>query len=697
MKKIVPIGGNNNIPKNENNVILGIIFSIRSILNILVICSILITGGVLMAISFFFNINSLNASVAYKLNEVNSVMTRALDDYLGQGVAAVNYLSELEEYYGKRDTYSLSKSPYNSKVTIMDDSHQYLKTVESYVKSNNLLIGRYVEMDINGLAAMYENNATTYVSINSDKSLYTYYPPTDNIYSINDTEYIKTVSAGQYGIYTKEWFADAYNTGKESWSIYFQGALKQAISFSKPLYFQNDTMKGIWNACFTCEITTDFLEKFRRTNDIEILMLEANGDMIVTTIPDVNVSKLVWIAAKSRWEGRKINAVDSTNPLIRDVYLNYLNNSKNEVVDSKYVKYASLSIFKSNSWIIAVMTDKFATDWPFYSTLIINVVILFVFLVLSLIVANIITFLITKLYIRPLSNNIEKLGKFSLFSKDIIPMIIPIEFNESFQYIKRISNILNRILRWVPDHVINELRDLKKSEKGVNMTSLIITLGNGVEKIEELFKSLDNIAQNFYSQGLTLANCSCDKKMMFYSTSNDTASNFILNVYSNENFLSSKIVADSGKGKFFDIGSEKVSSLLIGKFTKRMFEIDSEVLKLYKINSVITEKVYFGITSDSIRSNWVFIDIIKLRGWNNSIAIFSYLPALNETQKFTMRKIYQSIKTSENLETLKSKILNLFEFIPNTFFENFKKKFESEEGLKILKDYIDSNLKKKHK
>lgn len=659
--KITPITYKKN---KKGNDILGILFSLRSIYNIILISSILIGGAILLIISLVYSGINLSNSVVYKQNEVNSVIKEALNNYLNKGITTVNLMDQLLKVYGKNDSYSLYRSSVNTRVNLFTDGKEVEKAMVSHCMGSSVMNSRYYEENGNGVSVNYDPIAKTSSFLSyADKGLFSLL--VNDMNNINESLYTVTAPIPTYDITKKDWYYISKNSGKEAWTVYFSGYVNQAMSYSRPIFFANGTMKATLNSCFDYTITRDFLKSFLKSENLDIIITEANGDLISHTIDNVNITNQIWNPAKSRWEGVKINAMNSSDK-IKEVYVNYINN-KNAIINVEgsqfYAQYPQIS----NDWMVAILLDKYNTDLPFYSSLIANLFSYVIFFIIAIFFANLLMIIVTKLYFSPVDSRIQNMLYFGDIEKN--PIFIPSEFSLIYKNSNKISHLHKELLNWLPYNLTKSLKTegrLTVKNINVNIISICLTLKN-IELYmfldpEKLLKILNEV---FFFKIGDYFETHKDSGLIWDSIDYSNAKIYIVNKI-NEPETASKNALDFINhmikigGEYTLIGCAK-GDVLIASFGNKIMTngpignsvyLSQELAfknSKYNTEILITEDLYDKIP-EPMSNNWCLVDYFTLN--KTKIPIFSFFKSIKINK---MKKVHEYLKNLKN----RSEILNL--------------------------------------
>jgi hypothetical protein len=159
--------------------------------------------------------------------------------------------------------------------------------------------------------------------------------------------------------------------------------------------------------------------------------------------------------------------------------------------------------------MVAIMINKFNTDWPFYSSMIINVVSAIIPLVIGLILTNIITYVITEFLIKPLSNYVQMISAFD-FNKKYDPRIIPYELVHTFNIIEGIYTMYKYITKWLPEDVRDMIQSAKhktQHHEAYKICLVSVSLKNqtiDATSISNFYKVLDTCASQFYKVSIII-------------------------------------------------------------------------------------------------------------------------------------------------------------------------------------------------
>lgn len=465
---------------------------------------ILLTGGSILMISIIFSVNSLNNSVKYKKNEISTIISERVQNYITLGPKSISYFKELESIHGNgKNEYSLSNDVNNPSVVVLGENYDYFKSVSSYIKSKDIFYGRYAEPTNRAIALLYypDTGGIMYVSFPQDKSIH--YSSIRN-YEVNSTKFAITVPPGYYSFYGRDWYNISKSTLKPSWLIYFNGGDTKAISYSEPIFFQNETFKGIMNVCFkhgfSNVVLKEVINEFDIKSHVDIILLESNGDIISSTINKLNTSILVWNEGKGVYESEKVN-IKKYDGFYSKLYTNYVKGKLSDI-GSRYVKYDDINLEDSNKWILITMLKKSELQAPFIIVLIIQIVVYIsgVF-ISSIVVVGFMSLILLCIFI-PLNSRMKDLNNFS--QKRFKPRMIftPIELFNLYRGFITYDNIQHTVINWLPPEVIRSLvTDQEIKSKGEDITIMFIDIKEFTKKTgDKSPKFVVNFINDFVTQ-----------------------------------------------------------------------------------------------------------------------------------------------------------------------------------------------------
>lgn len=652
--KVVP-GNGLSVPRSESsssgmqtkyeNFAVNRIISLKLIVTLFTFAAIVVTGAVFLSTSMVMNVRYVRDSIKHEQMEVALVMKKTIEEYLRAPVLAADFIQETERRLSNAGGYSLHRSSGNPNVNVFSDTHEVIETIATYAVTSGVMCGRYIESDLNGVLAMVEGGERVYGSLNSDQSLYILY--SGNSAVINDSDYEMLVPPTKYDVFGKEWFADAYNSGNESWSIYFQAALNQAISYSRPITFPNGTIKAVVNACFMCDITREYIEERRGDSRAEILITEGNGDMIVTTLDGVNVSELVYNEAKARYEGRKVNAADSTG-VVREAYERFSSGDESATIRGEYyAQFVTPNVFGDDHWMVAVLIDKGKVDAPYISGLISNSAIMVGMIVMTVIAANVVIYSIAFCFFRPLDKVIQKVNSFEACID--FPRLIIAELRGAYNSLRKLISILRRIRSWLPRELVLAIAEDREPDRiAVKASSVFVDLVEytrrsanagtdaAVEMLNKFFTSVGEVAGK--NPSIEWDKTIGDAVLLYCYQSGHRAivGDFIQHMLAEcaEKFrigascgpVTVAAVGDSGGGG----RSGRVQYTLIGNSVNESSRLQELCKEYGGLRVLISEDMWSGL-GDGRECKWVFVDIANIRGLDRARAVFTTIDVKDDS------------------------------------------------------------------
>lgn len=596
-----------------------------------------------------------------------------------------------------------------SDIYLVDDNGGFVNFASSILKLDDLIFYvRYAELKPSVVMIRTTSQSTLeYLVFKPDGSMHAW-KINSTLNMIDKESHRQRVPAGVYK-FDSEWMTVPVENKMTTIDFYFSGGGTQAISFSKPVFFANNTVRGVLNLCFGSKMTNSYLKTFiemdEKKNIKQVFLYDHFGNIVAVSLKDYEENN----------SGELINVLSkfNNNTLIKEVY-EKKNYDKIIIYNEYFLKFVPVEFDEKEIFCLVVLLDKNKINKPSMYVILITSCSFFLILVFSVVFIILIGVLIY-LNLKSLKKNIhfvnelefdkitEKSTKwlfteFEFLMKPFYAMAKSLKSKTSF-----LSPIFNKNYDDDDDSSKDESSSRRSSDKTSSYTMPSINnrtnLGTQVEKnVSFIIIQTEVEVEIFNEICKQIESTRKTKELYFDIFSQEIRIGFNTGVFNDNNYVSSPIVAfrflidhivklkEKYKLKItflydstncFIVGSERVKSV----------QFRGDIFNQYNIlkNNNNFDKIYLLHKPAMKLKDKVEFSPSKLVEFKNNYKfIYSYVSVMK--QQRSDEWMYE-LASQENIKTKNNEILCCDELLKNNF-DNLKEyKGKNELLLKLKSKY----------